>query len=256
MSKYIYPVSGYRLSQGFGANASYYSKYGQRGHNGLDLAVNAGTPVKASRTGRVVWEGVGKSGSSYAGWMGDPAGIAAIIDHGDVYTGYAHMQRTIVSRGQRVTQGQVIGYVGSTGDASGPHCHFEFIGRPPNWNNGYAGRLSPPAIGTTSTSSKGGKTVNESDLTAIYRYGPLGLGGYKKRARRSKEGSNVYLGKTAAFVIGDHYKSGEARQKRAALAAQFKSLESTIAALKKKPGNSSSDADKKLKAIKDALGIK
>ena len=142
MARFIYPVT-YNLSQGFGGNAAYYKQFGQLGHNGFDLAQPAGTPIKASSDGKIAWEGVGKSGGGLAGWMGAPSGIAVIIDHGDVYTGYAHMRSTIVSAGQSVKQGQVIGYVGSTGAATGPHVHFEFIAKPPNFSNGYAGRLNP-----------------------------------------------------------------------------------------------------------------
>lgn len=99
--------------------------------------------------------------------------------------------------------------------------------------------------------------MNESDLTAAYQYGPLALGGYQSRKRKSKEGSDVYLGKSAAFVLKDHYDSDEAKKKRAALKERFDDLEDEIAKLKKNGGSAgSSDAQKKLDAIKAALGIK
>ena len=97
--------------------------------------------------------------------------------------------------------------------------------------------------------------MNEADLTAAYKYGPLGLGGYQARARASKEGSNVYIGKSAAFVLGDHYNSKEAKDKRAALKRQFVDLQAEITKLKKSGAPATSDADNKLQSIKDALGI-
>lgn len=84
----------------------------------------------------------------------------------------------------------------------------------------YKEKLTTPATG-------GGKTVNEKDLDALYKYGPLALGGYTSRGRKSKEGSNVYLGKSAEFVINDFFNSKEAKDKRA---AEKKKLSSAIAA--------------------------
>lgn len=258
MARFIWPITNHRVTQNFGANAAWYrANVGQNGHNGTDLGHPIGTPVKASADGTVEFEGWGKN----HGWMGSVAGIAIILNHGDVYTGYAHLNSTIISRGQKVKQGQTIGYVGQTGTATGPHLHFEFIGKPINFNNGFAGRLNPSAfnVGKTATSSPatgGGKTVNESDLTALYKYGPLSLGGYQSRGRKSKEGSNVYLGKSAAFVISDFFNSKEAKEKRADMKNKINGLEAEIAKLKKQgSAPDDNDAEKKLKAIKDALGI-
>lgn len=86
------------------------------GHKGIDIAIAGGTPIYAAHNGTVA---ATTGHSSY--------GNVVMIDNGDgISTLYAHMQTAaIVSVGQTVTQGQVIGYVGSTGNSSGNHLHFE-----------------------------------------------------------------------------------------------------------------------------------
>ena len=85
-----------------------------RFHSGVDLAAPSGTPIIATRSGRV-------SVADYS-WSG---GYYVSIDHLDGYVSkYLHMTHYIVSAGQYVTAGQVIGYVGSTGTSTGPHLHF------------------------------------------------------------------------------------------------------------------------------------
>lgn len=89
-----------------------------RSHKGVDYAAPTGTPIKATGSGRVISRG----------WKGG-YGKAVIIQHGGKYTTlYGHMSRfnAKVKNGSRVKQGQVIGYVGQTGLASGPHLHYEF----------------------------------------------------------------------------------------------------------------------------------
>lgn len=133
-----YPLNDFTLTQGFGGNAAYYKQFGQSGHNGIDMGAPAGTPVFAADDGTVAFEGWGQNHS----WMGVPAGICVLINHGGSYAGYAHMTSTVISKGQRVAKGQHIGYVGSTGAATGPHLHFEMLPLSPNFNNGYAGRMN------------------------------------------------------------------------------------------------------------------
>lgn len=94
------------------------SEYGPRWgriHRGIDLGAPTGTPIGASKAGRVI----------FAGWQGG-YGQLVLIDHGDgVVTAYAHMSRIGVGRGASVSQGQSIGAVGSTGNSTGPHLHLE-----------------------------------------------------------------------------------------------------------------------------------
>jgi len=83
-------------------------------HQGIDIGAGTGTPIYAAESGTVF----------YSAWMGG-YGNLILIDHGDGrVTAYAHQSRLAVSGGP-VGRGQVIGYVGSTGDSTGPHLHFE-----------------------------------------------------------------------------------------------------------------------------------
>ncbi len=89
---------------------------GDRFHAGIDILSPQGVPVGAAHSGRVVY-----AGRHEGGW-----GIEVTIAHGNgVRTIYAHLSTTAVSVGERVAAGAMIGRVGSTGDATGPHLHFE-----------------------------------------------------------------------------------------------------------------------------------
>ncbi len=85
-----------------------------RPHNGVDFHVPAGTPIRAVAGGHVIRSYYSRS-----------FGNVVMIDHGDLVTVYAHCSARLVSEGQNVSQGQVIGRVGATGLATGPHLHFE-----------------------------------------------------------------------------------------------------------------------------------
>jgi Peptidase family M23/Putative peptidoglycan binding domain len=96
------------LGDGFGPR-------GDRFHAGIDLKAAAGSPVAAAAAGRVAW----------AGWR-DGWGLLVVVAHADgVRTFYAHLSRADVAAGDRVAAGETIGAVGATGDATGPHLHFE-----------------------------------------------------------------------------------------------------------------------------------
>ena len=86
-----------------------------RMHNGLDMNGAMGDPIKAAKAGTVILSGV-KGGY----------GNTVMIDHGGgMVTLYAHQSQLGVAVGDKVSTGQVIGYVGSTGQSTGPHLHFE-----------------------------------------------------------------------------------------------------------------------------------
>jgi len=110
------PIQFARLSSRFGMRR--HPVLGtMREHKGVDYAAPTGTPIMAAGDAKVV----------SAGWQRG-YGNAVVLDHGRGYTTlYGHMSRTAkLRRGQHVKQGEVIGYVGSTGMATGPHLHYEF----------------------------------------------------------------------------------------------------------------------------------
>lgn len=114
----IQPVSNKdlnRIASGYGYRIDPIYKTVKM-HAGLDFTAPQGTPIYATADGVV--ETAGNSGNGY--------GNHIIINHGYSYeTLYGHMYRIKARRGQRVKRGEVIGYVGSTGKSTGPHCHYE-----------------------------------------------------------------------------------------------------------------------------------
>ena len=109
------PIRGAVITQGFG-HMEYQLWCGcWRPHTGIDLAAPYGSPIMAADSGQVIW----------TGWDWSGLGWAVKINHGHyLATIYGHLERFIVKVGQNVTQGQVIGYEGSTGASTGPHVHF------------------------------------------------------------------------------------------------------------------------------------
>ena len=104
---FTWPTSG-QVSSGFGP------RWG-RMHQGIDVAAPTGRPITAAKSGKVIVAG---SSGGY--------GNLVVIDHGGgLSTAYAHQSRIAVRVGQPVTQGGLIGFVGSTGFSTGPHLHFE-----------------------------------------------------------------------------------------------------------------------------------
>lgn len=107
---FIKPISGGYMSSGYGP------RWGSV-HRAVDWACSTGTSVMASSGGTVV----------QAGWYGS-YGYCVTISHGNgIQTRYAHLSKVLVSNGEYVKQGQVIGRSGNTGNSTGPHLHFEVI---------------------------------------------------------------------------------------------------------------------------------
>ena len=108
------PLSDYEVTSPFGArNDPINAMTGI--HEGVDLGAPSGTPVVATGDGQVVW----------AGWR-DRYGVLVEIDHGmGLQTRYAHLARTVVTAGQKVSRGTILGFVGVTGRTTGPHLHYE-----------------------------------------------------------------------------------------------------------------------------------
>jgi len=107
--RFVWPTGGHVITE-FGA-----ADNGERS-DGINIAAPSGQPIRAAADGTV----------SYAGNDLKSYGNLVLIRHGDDYvTAYAHAERMVVNRGDSVTKGQIIAYVGSTGDVSQPQLHFE-----------------------------------------------------------------------------------------------------------------------------------
>jgi murein DD-endopeptidase MepM/ murein hydrolase activator NlpD len=107
-------------------DGGYISQYYHYGHWAIDIAADYGTRVKAAAAGTVI----------FAGWKNNGGGYQVWISHGsNLYTTYNHMSSISVGRGQHVGRGQQVGRVGQSGNATGPHLHFE-VWRGPIWNGG------------------------------------------------------------------------------------------------------------------------
>jgi murein DD-endopeptidase MepM/ murein hydrolase activator NlpD len=113
--KFAWPVAG-----------GYISQYFHYGHYAIDIAADQGTRVMAAAAGTVI----------FAGWKNNGGGYQVWIAHGSgLFTTYNHMMSVSVGRGQHVARGQQVGRVGMTGNATGPHLHFE-VWRGPVWDGG------------------------------------------------------------------------------------------------------------------------
>ena len=104
---FLWPVVG---------GGNYISQYFHYGHYAIDIAADYGSTVRAAAAGTV----------TFAGWKNNGGGYQVWIAHGSgLYTTYNHMSAISVGRGQHVGRGQQVGRVGQSGNATGPHCHFE-----------------------------------------------------------------------------------------------------------------------------------
>ncbi len=108
-----WPVAA-RISSNFGWRVHPILGF-RRLHKGMDFAAAYGSPIRATTDGVV----------AIAGRHGGYGNFVKLLHGGDLATGYGHMSRIVVRPGMRVSQGQVIGYVGSTGLSTGPHLHYE-----------------------------------------------------------------------------------------------------------------------------------
>lgn len=132
---FIIPVNNPIVTSGF-ANRIHPQTGLPEYHLGLDFANDMGSPIMASKSGTVV---LSEFNSSYGNYI--------IIDHGDgTWTAYAHQSKLIAGVGDSVEQGEVIGLIGSTGDSTGAHLHFEIR------NSIYGDHIDPaPILGVTGT---------------------------------------------------------------------------------------------------------
>ena len=115
--KFLWPVVG---------GGNYISQYFHYGHYAIDIAADYGSTVRAAAGGTVIFAGWKSNGGGYQVWVAHGSGL---------YTTYNHMSAISVGRGQHVGRGQTVGRVGQSGNATGPHLHFE-VWRGPVWDGG------------------------------------------------------------------------------------------------------------------------
>jgi len=139
------PLRFSRVTSGFNKNRYHPVLKKRRPHNGVDFGAPTGTPIHAVGDGVVTWSGPNGGHGRYVK-----------LDHEGPYeTSYSHLSRVSVRKGQRIRQGDTIGYVGSTGLATGPHLHYQF------WVNGkYVNPLTVPL-------PKGGESVPAAERRAF-----------------------------------------------------------------------------------------
>lgn len=143
----------------------FYNSIGWDGHNGLDFLCGVGDPVYASNSGTVEFAG-------WAGthWLLSGGGNVVMLAHPEyrVRTEYLHLSRAIVKAGDTVGKGQLLGYAGKSGTATGAHLHFGFIPMDGvNLNNRMRGRINPyPFLNGTITTHGTTNTPEEDTLSA------------------------------------------------------------------------------------------
>ncbi len=113
------PLDVFRISSNFNPSRRHPVLNTIRAHKGTDYAASRGTPIRATSDGRV----------THAGRNGSFGNLVVVKHAGGFETKYAHLSKYAngISKGDRVRQGDIIGYVGSTGSATGPHLHYEFL---------------------------------------------------------------------------------------------------------------------------------
>jgi murein DD-endopeptidase MepM/ murein hydrolase activator NlpD len=139
------PVVG-RLTSAFGWRVHPLLRF-RRLHKGLDIAAPNGSPIRAAADGIV----------ARAGRNGGYGNFVKLNHSAGIATGYGHMSRIAVRAGQRVRQGAVIGYVGSTGMSTGPHLHYEM------WKNGAA--VNPRSVTMASVQQLNGEDLRRFKAT-------------------------------------------------------------------------------------------
>jgi len=110
--KMVWPASCKIITQKFGNRSA---RYVSGRHTGLDIGCRAGSPIYSATDGKVI----------KSGWMGAYGNTVEIQVNDSMVCSYHHMSKIAVSKGTNVSAGKTIGYIGSTGNSTGPHLHFE-----------------------------------------------------------------------------------------------------------------------------------
>ena len=124
-----FPVQNPRVTQKYGSTPDAQKLYKSKIHNGIDFGVPLGTPVYASYDGKVV--AVDNNDKGISRFQKYQYGKHIVIEHqNSLATLYAHLSRQVVTKGQEVKKGELIGYSGNTGYSTGPHLHFTVLWAP------------------------------------------------------------------------------------------------------------------------------
>ena len=166
----VRPTRG-RTTSGYGMRRHPILRY-KRMHSGLDFGGGYGAPIYAVTDGTV----------SFAGRKGGFGKYVKIKHSGGLSSGYAHMSRIAVSNGRRVRQGQIIGYIGSTGLSTGPHLHYEL------YRNGRT--INPRSVKFVQQAKLGGRELRrfKNELNRLKKVDPgAALGALKSAASNPKD---------------------------------------------------------------------
>lgn len=157
------PINGARMSSGYGKRRHPVLGYTKM-HKGVDFAARTGTPIFAAGDGVI----------EKAGWFSSYGKYVRIRHNSKLKTAYAHMSKIKVKNGARVTQGQVIGYVGTTGRSTGPHLHYEVL------SNGV--QVNPRSVNLPTGEELGGKDLTRFKTAVV---------GIKRQYASALEGTKI-----------------------------------------------------------------
>jgi cell division protein FtsL len=159
-----WPLANISVAQEFGSTAVDYSQFGLKGHHGIDLNASIGTPVYAPESGTILQSANGvtdpKSGRFAAG--------ETIVMQGTYEHWLMHLNQRLVSAGQKVTEGQLIGYTGNTGFTTGPHLHAGTRPLNPDMDNGYRGFVNPRNVIVSTPSAGGNMFQTDQEVQEAY----------------------------------------------------------------------------------------
>lgn len=136
-----YPIQNPRLTQEYGRTDFAVRAYKTKSHTGVDFAASIGTPILAAGDGKI--KAVGNNDKGTVKWQKFQYGKHILVEHNNnLTTLYAHLSRAVVSVGDEIKRGDIIGYSGNTGYSTGPHIHFGVY-----WSPSVRFQAIPPAFG-------------------------------------------------------------------------------------------------------------
>ena len=231
------------ITQPFAATDVDYSQFGLLGHHGQDAQANIGTPVYAPENSVVTTSSNGTTDQ----YTGRVAAGEVIVLKGTYEHWLMHLSQRLVSVGQSVAEGQLIGYTGNTGFTTGPHLHWGTRPLNPNINNGYRGFIDPANVLTNQ-----GATMSTLDLglARVLAHGVLGRNGLAGRQNAlsgecDADLNKNHVGKESNGKIWEMYNSAEGVAYRTETAQTY----AEKAGLKQALANMTADRDQLIKKL-------